>query len=89
MCYDQTEGGHALQCIWGIKEMPDFYRSRGLWWTTLMYVPTSLVKSIHGGLPGLYVKLMECVWGAELIIERLGMRIPMDNGVKHIHVKFA
>ena len=53
-----------------------------------MYVPTSLVKSIHGGLSALYVKIMECFWGVELHMERLGIRIPVGNGVKHIHLKF-
>ena len=74
---------------WGVKEMPDFYRSRGMWWTTLMYVPSSLVKSIHGGLSALYVKIMECFWGVEFNMERLGIRIPVGDGLNHIHMKFA
>ena len=68
-------GRSFLAVYWGVKEMPDFYRSRGMWWTTLMYVPSSLVKSIHGGLSALYVKIMECFWGVELNMERLGIRI--------------
>jgi len=83
------KGRSFLAVYWGVKEMPDYYRSRGLWWTLLMYVPTSRVKSIHGGLSALYVKIMECFWGVELHMERLGIRIPVGNGVQHIHMMFA
>eukprot|EP00974_Lingulodinium_polyedra_P099882 9676229-Lingulodinium_polyedra.AAC.1 len=41
--------------------MHDLFRLRGLWWTTLMYVPTTLCKAI--GMSALYVKIMECFWG--------------------------
>ena len=30
---------------------------------TLMYLPSSLVKTIKGGLSALYVKIQECFWG--------------------------
>ena len=42
-------GRSFLAVYWGIKEMPDFFRSRGLWWMTLMYVPASLIDTIKGG----------------------------------------
>ena len=69
--------------------MPDFFRSRGLWWMTLMYVPASLIDTIKGGLPALYVKVRECVWGSELHMHRLGIRIPVGDTLKHIHMKCA
>ena len=50
------KGRSFLAMYWGIKEMPDFFRSRGLWWMTLMYLPSSLVKTIKAGLSALYVK---------------------------------
>ena len=56
-------GRNFLAVYWGITEMPDFFRSRGLWWMTLMYVPSSLVKTIKAGLSALYVKILECFWG--------------------------
>eukprot|EP00969_Alexandrium_andersonii_P102991 4544937-Alexandrium_andersonii.AAC.1 len=43
-------GRSFLAVYWGIMEMPDYFRSRGLWWMALMYVPTGLVKTIKGGL---------------------------------------
>ena len=66
-------GRSFLAVYWGVKEAPDFFRSRGLWWVTLMYVPLNLVKSIRGGLSALYVKIMECFWGGELNMQRLGI----------------
>ena len=38
------KGRSFLAMYWGVKEVPDFFRSRGLWRMTLMFVPTSLVK---------------------------------------------
>ena len=82
-------GTSFLAVYWGVKEMPDFFRSRGLWWTTLMFVPTGLVKSIRGGLSALYVKLLECFWGEQLNMQRLGTRIPVGEATRHIHMHFA
>ena len=82
-------GRSFLAVYWGIKEMPDFFRSRGLWWMTLMYVPASLIDTIKGGLSALYVKTLECFWGSDLHMHRLGIRIPVGDTLKHIHMKFA
>ena len=82
-------GRSFLAVYWGIKEMPDFFRSRGLWWMTLMYVPASLIESIKGGLSALYVKILECFWGSDLHMHRLGIRIPVGDTLEHIHMKFA
>jgi len=38
LCPDR--GRSFLAVYWGVKEMPDFFRSRGLWWMALMFVPT-------------------------------------------------
>ena len=82
-------GRSFLAVYWGVKEAPDFFRSRGLWWVTLMYVPLNLLKSIRGGLSALYVKIMECFWGGELNMQRLGIRVPVGGALKHIHMTFA
>ena len=49
-------GRSFLAVYWGVKGIIDFCRSRGLWWTTLMFVPTGLVKSIKGGLSAPYLR---------------------------------
>ena len=52
-----------------------------------MYVPATLCKSI--GMSALYVKIMECFWGEELHMHRLGIRVFVGCGWKHIHLRFA
>ena len=82
-------GRQFLAVYWAVKEMPDYFRSRGLWWVTLMYVPVTLLKTIRGGLSALYVKILECFWGRELDMHRLGIRVLVGNALKHIHLEFA
>ena len=54
-----------------------------------MYVPSTLLHTIKGGLSALYVQILECVLGRELDMHRLGIRIPVCQSLKHIHVKIG
>ena len=82
-------GRTFMAVYWGVMEMPDFFRSRGLLWQTLMYVPMSLLHSIRGGLSALYVKILECFWEGELDMQRLGIRLLVGEATVHIHMQFA
>ncbi len=82
---DETMPGNVLRpdkgrsfcaVYWGVLPLPDWFRARAQWLHTLTYVSEKRIKNIPGGVSALYVKLMECFWGAELNLERLGMRLP-------------
>ena len=34
-------------------------------------------------------KILECFWGSDLHMHRLGIRIPVGDTLEHIHMKFA
>ncbi len=87
----RPDRGRQFLCVyWAIPEFPDWFRSRSGWWQTLLYLPCSALKKIQGKLSALYVKLLQCFWGAGgFDMLSLGIRIVYQNTLVHLNFSFA